>query len=66
MSNNKNVRDLIYFDIDKALSLWSQIQEGLLKELLVSEEESEKDSTGGSAGCRPWRERSRGAREKIP
>jgi len=50
MSNNKNVRDLIYFDIDKALSLWSQIQEGLLKELLVSEEESEKDSTGGSIG----------------
>lgn len=50
MDNKKNVRDLIYFDIDKALSLWSQIQEGLLKEFLVSEEESEKDSKGGSIG----------------
>jgi len=50
MDNKKSVRDLIYFDTDKALSLWSQIQEGLLKEILVSEEESEKDRMDGSIG----------------
>src|SRR4051812_34408019 len=42
-----SVRDLLYLDFDKAASIWSQFEEGLL-ERISETEDSGKDRTAGT------------------
>jgi len=44
----KHIRDLVYFDFDKAMSIWSQFQGGKLEHFLTRSE----DSAGMDAGAR--------------
>ena len=45
-----NIRDLIYFDTEKAASIWSQTQGGLLERISISEENSKEDKGGATIG----------------
>ena len=44
------IRDLIYFDFDKAMSLWSQFEGGRLEQVSTLSEESERVGAGATAG----------------
>lgn len=44
------IRDLIYFDFDKAASIWSQFEGGLRERVSVSEDTSKDESAGVSLG----------------
>jgi len=44
------LRDLIYFDFDKAMSIWSQFEGGRLEQVSTVSEESEGVNAGASAG----------------
>jgi hypothetical protein len=48
--NSKKIRELIYFDVPKSLSLWSQIQGGLLEKISTTTEETHDSSKGGIVG----------------
>lgn len=50
MNDIKSIRDLIYFDVNKAASIWSQIQGGLLEKISISEETSTEGKGGASIG----------------
>ena len=50
MENDMNIRDLIYFDTEKAASIWSQTQGGLLERISISEETSKEDKGGATIG----------------
>lgn len=45
-----NIRDLIYFDTEKAASIWSQTQGGLLEKISITEETTSEDKGGASLG----------------
>lgn len=40
MSNNPKIRDLVYFDVDKAASIFSQLEMGLLTEIKSTNKDS--------------------------
>jgi hypothetical protein len=44
------IRDLVYFDFDKATSIWSQIEGGLLEKVSVAKEETGTRDHGVSIG----------------
>ena len=46
----KTIRDLIYFDFDKAASIWSQFEEGLLERTSVTEDLGKDRSAGTKFG----------------
>src|SRR5689334_17760363 len=50
MKNTSTVRDLLYFDFDKAASIWSQFEEGLLERVSVTEETGKDRSAGTKFG----------------
>lgn len=50
MKKNKILKDLIYFDFSKAVSIWSQIEEGLTEKVSISEETQTQVDAGGSLG----------------
>jgi hypothetical protein len=47
MPSNFTLRDLLYLDFDKAASIWSQFEEGLLERVSVTEDTG-KDRTAGT------------------
>lgn len=47
MATVKTIRDLLYLDFDKAASIWSQFEEGLLERVSVTEDLG-KDRTAGT------------------
>jgi hypothetical protein len=52
--NEQVLRDLLYFDFDKAASLWSQLAGGLRERVSVTAEEQSKRTGGVSAGISSW------------
>lgn len=44
------IRDLLYFDFEKASSIWSQLQWGQLERISVTAEESSETQIGGGLG----------------
>jgi hypothetical protein len=46
-SNHSTIRDLLYLDFEKAASIWSQFEEGLLERVSVTEDTG-KDRTAGT------------------
>jgi len=50
MKKNIILKDLIYFDFSKAVSIWSQIEEGLIEKVSISEEHQQQTDAGGSIG----------------
>ena len=59
--SNNQVRDLIYFDFDKAASIWSQFEGGLLERTSISEDETGSTKSGLKAGIPKIFEASLGA-----
>jgi hypothetical protein len=44
------IRDLLYFDFEKASSIWSQLQWGQLEKISITSEESLETQIGGGLG----------------
>ncbi len=42
---NQKIREVLYFDFEKAVSIWSQVQWGLLKEVSFKSENDKNDSS---------------------
>jgi hypothetical protein len=52
LSRTSQIRDLLYFDFDKAASIWSQFDEGLLERVTVNEDVGTDQVAGTKFGIR--------------
>src|SRR5688572_5575073 len=50
MASDFTLRDLLYLDFDKAASIWSQFEEGLLDKLSITEETGKDRAAGAKFG----------------